>query len=234
MKKSSICVSKTSAIYSLCVALYLCVCMFLTSRIGLSQQSESAADAVRPRTNTLISDLPHATHISEILRVINDPGANAIWFLSVDPVHPSGPGRLERLQLSSNSQRSLFNLPSLSPNVDKSQKTDVTENSGTASSSQPMNILPVHDNKLIPQTVQSQLSQTLTPVIKAGDHVILEQHTATLDSQLAAIALGPARVGAHFDVRLTVGGRRLHATALSQGIAILDQQQELSGFGVSQ
>jgi hypothetical protein len=125
-------------------------------------------------------------------------------------------------------------MPALSRNMDESQKTDVTENSGTASSGQPMNPLLIHDNKLIQQTVQLPLSQTLTPVIKAGDHVILEQHTAALDSQLAAIALGPARVGAHFDVRLTVGGKRLHAIALSQGIAILDQQQELSGFGVSQ
>lgn len=87
---------------------------------------------------------------------------------------------------------------------------------------------PTSNQQLTPPTMN------IAPVIRAGDRIALEQHTATLDSSLTAIALGPARIGANFDVRLTVGSKRLHAIAISSGHARLAPQQDHDVFGAAQ
>jgi len=59
----------------------------------------------------------------------------------------------------------------------------------------------------------------LTPVIRAGDRLVVEQRTAVVDARLGAIALGPAAAGAEFNARLEIGGRAVRAVALGPGRA---------------
>jgi hypothetical protein len=58
-------------------------------------------------------------------------------------------------------------------------------------------------------------------VIHAGDPLIVEQHTAILDARLEAVAVHSAAVGARFEVRLKVGGKRMQARAQAPGRAEL-------------
>lgn len=64
------------------------------------------------------------------------------------------------------------------------------------------------------------------PVIRAGDRIVLVARTSVMDASLAAVALGPARAGSVFKVRLDidgrVGGKVLEATALGPGRAEWD------------
>jgi len=59
----------------------------------------------------------------------------------------------------------------------------------------------------------------LTPVIHAGERLIVEEDTAVVSSRLEAVALGPAAIGAAFEVRLKIGGKLLLAVALAPGRA---------------
>lgn len=62
------------------------------------------------------------------------------------------------------------------------------------------------------------------PVIRAGDRLIVVEHTAVVDAVLEARALNPAVRGAALDVRLTIGGRVMRAVALGPGRARLQPQ----------
>ncbi|MFP5235585.1 MAG: hypothetical protein ACLGSD_06760 [Acidobacteriota bacterium] len=64
------------------------------------------------------------------------------------------------------------------------------------------------------------------PVIRAGDRVVLEEHTAVVDARLDAVALGPAAPGGALRVRLSIGGRVIPAVALAPGHAEIGPQQE--------
>ncbi len=57
------------------------------------------------------------------------------------------------------------------------------------------------------------------PVIRPGDRVIVEEHTAVVDAVLEARALTPAAVGTVFEVRLAIGGRVVRVVALGSGRA---------------
>jgi hypothetical protein len=61
--------------------------------------------------------------------------------------------------------------------------------------------------------------QLVVPVIRVGDRVILEAHTARMDAQLEAVALAPAAAGSEFTVRLKIGGQVMRAVALERGRA---------------
>jgi hypothetical protein len=63
--------------------------------------------------------------------------------------------------------------------------------------------------------------QGWAPVLRAGDRVVVEEHTAVADAHLEAVALGPAGAGTTFAVRLKIGGRIVHAVALGPGRAAL-------------
>jgi hypothetical protein len=62
------------------------------------------------------------------------------------------------------------------------------------------------------------------PAIRAGDRLIVEEHTARVDAVLEARALNPAAPGAAFDVRLTIGGHVVRAIALGPGRAALQPE----------
>jgi len=63
----------------------------------------------------------------------------------------------------------------------------------------------------------------LHPVIRAGDLLIVEEHTALADACLEAVALGPAVLGSALPVRLKIGGKVVQAMALAPGRAALEQ-----------
>ncbi len=60
-----------------------------------------------------------------------------------------------------------------------------------------------------------------SPVIRAGDALIVEEHTAVVDARLEAIALSSAAKGAEVKARLKIGGRVVWVVALAPGRAIL-------------
>jgi hypothetical protein len=65
-------------------------------------------------------------------------------------------------------------------------------------------------------------------VTHAGDTVIVEEHTAVVDSRLEAVALGSAARGGEFQARLKIGGAVIRAIALDAGRASLVGSKEAS------
>lgn len=61
----------------------------------------------------------------------------------------------------------------------------------------------------------------LIPVIRSGDRLIVEEHTAAVDAVLEARALQPSAAGAELDVRLAIGGKVVRAVALGPGRAAI-------------
>jgi hypothetical protein len=59
------------------------------------------------------------------------------------------------------------------------------------------------------------------PVIRSGDRLVVEEHTAIVDAELQARALNSAALGSVFHVRLAIGGKVLRAVALGPGRAAL-------------
>jgi len=65
---------------------------------------------------------------------------------------------------------------------------------------------------------QSRDDRTLpSRVIRAGDRVAVEEHTAVMDAELEGVALNGARSGASLRVRLKIGGKVVNAVALGPG-----------------
>lgn len=66
-----------------------------------------------------------------------------------------------------------------------------------------------------------------TMLVHAGDSVIVEEHTGTVDARLEAIALDSAAAGDPLTIRLKIGGRILRARAIELGrVAMLSAGQE--------
>lgn len=63
-------------------------------------------------------------------------------------------------------------------------------------------------------------------MIRAGDALIVEEHTAVVDARLEAIALGSASKDAQFKARLKIGGRVVRVTALGPGGAMLEPEDK--------
>jgi hypothetical protein len=58
----------------------------------------------------------------------------------------------------------------------------------------------------------------LTPVIRSGDRVILEENSAIVEARLEAVAMGSAKAGGELNVRLAIGGKILRAKAIGPGL----------------
>ena len=65
------------------------------------------------------------------------------------------------------------------------------------------------------------------PVIHTGDALIVEEHTAVVDTRLEAVALGPAAEGATFRAKLKIGGKVVHVEAVSRGHATFAPESEV-------
>jgi hypothetical protein len=64
------------------------------------------------------------------------------------------------------------------------------------------------------------------PVIRAGDRIVVEEHTDVVDAVLEAVALGPALEQGPLDARLRIGGRVVRVVALAPGRARLTAKGE--------
>lgn len=64
------------------------------------------------------------------------------------------------------------------------------------------------------------------PVIRAGDGIRVEEHTAFVDATLEALAMGDAAAGATLRVKLKAGGHVVRAVALGPGRAKLATAEE--------
>ncbi|MGO8758880.1 MAG: hypothetical protein ACLQG3_12225 [Terracidiphilus sp.] len=58
-------------------------------------------------------------------------------------------------------------------------------------------------------------------VIRAGDSVIVEEHTTVVDARLEAMALSSAAAGKEFKVRLKIGGKVIRVIAVEAGLATI-------------
>lgn len=128
---------------------------------------------------------------SQVLRVIQDPGAHAVWLLRADPLHPAGPGMLVECKAS-----------------DGSREAHSRQSAAGRSAQLPLG----------------------GPLIRAGAHLLIEQHSAHLDSWLNAVALEPAYAGMSFHLRLA-GGQVLRAIAIDAHTARLVAQSTITDFG---
>jgi hypothetical protein len=66
----------------------------------------------------------------------------------------------------------------------------------------------------------------LSPVLHAGDRLIVEENTPVVEARLEAVALGPANIGSVLSVRLSLGGKVVRAVALAPGRAMLQPEME--------
>lgn len=159
----------------------------LGARAGVEKAAPAPLDHAAER---------QANPTPEVVRVLQDPGARAIWLLERNPLHPGGPGLLHRVEMPDATARPLqTGSPDRMP-------------------SDPLGRV------LNPPTVKLFMEQAM-PAVRAGDQVRIEQHSTSIDAVFVATALSPARVGATFDVQLTAGGRRVRAIALASGLARL-------------
>ena len=94
------------------------------------------------------------------------------------------------------------------------------------SGDRPSRELPILHTEAARTVAQPEVSR-LRPVIRTGDRLIVEEHTAVVDATLEAVALSSALPGAAFDVRLKWGGKVLRVWAAGPGRALLDPPSEV-------
>jgi hypothetical protein len=71
----------------------------------------------------------------------------------------------------------------------------------------------------------SPMAELRRSVIRAGDHLIVEEHSRVVDAQLEGTALGSAAAGDTLRVRLKIGGKVVRAIAAGPGRATLQTLQ---------
>ena len=84
--------------------------------------------------------------------------------------------------------------------------------------------IAVHGQRIDPaQLAASGVNDATLPqvVIRAGDKLLVEEHTAVVDAVFEARAVAPAAVGTEFEVRLTIGGMVVRAVATGPGRATI-------------
>jgi len=67
-----------------------------------------------------------------------------------------------------------------------------------------------------------------TVVIRAGDSIVVEEHSPIVDARLEAVALGSAVAGGTCRARLRIGGKVLVVVALGPGHAVFDAKKRTS------
>ncbi len=84
----------------------------------------------------------------------------------------------------------------------------------------PGRLVRVAAGENVPQqaaTDQGRSKKDSPRVIRAGDRVVVEEHTAVMDAELEGVALIGACAGARLRVRLKIGGKVVSAVALGPG-----------------
>jgi len=91
---------------------------------------------------------------------------------------------------------------------------------GSGHTGGPGRLVLAGDTNAVPPSADSDLPSS-RPVIRAGDRVVVEEHTRRVDARLEAVALGSAAAGSALNVRLTAGAKVVRAVALEPGRAAL-------------
>lgn len=68
--------------------------------------------------------------------------------------------------------------------------------------------------------------QHRTAVIRAGQRIVVEEHTPRAEARLEAVALSAASAGSALAVRLKIGGKVVRAVAIAPGRAVLVEPGE--------
>lgn len=94
----------------------------------------------------------------------------------------------------------------------------------------PGRLVAVSESAPIRAKAASSLSRVsfsaLPPLIRAGDRVVLEEHSPVVDARLEAIALVSATQGSPLKVRLVLGGKVVQGVAIARGRVALAPQPE--------
>jgi hypothetical protein len=138
-----------------------------------------------------------ANPTGDVLREIVDPNNGYHWLLVRQNTLPGGPGRLVLVAGHRESGVS-FQSAQLAGSRLGTQSSPL---SGPGSAA------------------QLDLAAPAPSVIRSGDRLTVEEHTAHVDAVLEARALGAAVVGAVLEARLTIGGSRVRVVALGPGRA---------------
>jgi hypothetical protein len=90
-------------------------------------------------------------------------------------------------------------------------------------------VMPGRDPGALGTLAQTPLVAQIRPIpiIRPGDKLIVEEHSATTDAYLEGVALGPAGPGSALNVRLSIGHRVVRAVALAPGRAALGAATEV-------
>jgi hypothetical protein len=79
----------------------------------------------------------------------------------------------------------------------------------------------------VPQQKPISAPRRPMPVIRTGDHLIVQEDTALVEVRLEAVALSPAVVGSPLKVRLKIGGVVAWAVAIAPGHAAFRSEAEM-------
>jgi hypothetical protein len=142
--------------------------------------------------------------VSEIIREIDDPRNGDRWLLVGDARHPAGPGLLLRVTDSRGESAHLVAAGQTGP------VAQPTANARTASGPE-SGPEPGLEN------------QAPVPIVRVGDRVIVEEHTAMIEARLEAVAMGPALPDSPFNARLSIGGRVVRVVAKAPGRAVFQE-----------
>jgi len=125
---------------------------------------------------------------SEVVREIDDPHTGQRWLLVRDGQQPGGPGRLLLAGQASAEQAQAGQV----------QAETVRREPGSVSG----------------RIAAAPAEFGFLPVIRAGDRLVVEEHTPVVDALLEARALNPAAQGSALEARLSIGGRDVCADKL--------------------
>jgi hypothetical protein len=161
-------------------------------------------------------DLPaSARPDGEILREIDDPSSGQRWLLMRDDSHPGGPGLL--LRAGGGQPAASPAQPALASNAAPPAQADPRAQAAAQTQTAPQ-------ARNLPQAQTLSQAQTEPPVIRSGDHLVIEEDTPTVAARLEAVALTAAWPGSSFNARLAIGGRVVAAVALGPGRAAFQPQ----------
>jgi hypothetical protein len=155
-----------------------------------------------------------------VMRTIDDPNTGLRWILLRDESHPGGPGRLVPAGDATATLREIADSTEHLPEHPSTPGKSVESTSAESLASRPKPVALVMSIKHEP------VQPPVRPMIRAGDHVRVEEHSAVVDARLEAVALGSASAGSVFNVRLAIGGKVMRAIADGPGRATLAPEME--------
>ena len=98
----------------------------------------------------------------------------------------------------------------------------------------PGRLLPIQTSRQGSETAGGEAARSKWPgvalvrfLIKAGQQVVVEEHTRALDARFEAVALESALAGSKVKVRLKLGGKTVDAVAEASGLVVIATGEEV-------